>query len=104
MFKLVVAGTIAVLATAQNHPVNEDIIQEIKEKTSRWEPIQADSNPLANKSMDEIMGLLGTHIQGPVGLPGPMANGVAPKTFDSETLSDRFCIASGKKVNVVLSP
>jgi hypothetical protein len=36
MFKLVVVGTILVSAYANHHPINEDIIKEIKEKASSW--------------------------------------------------------------------
>jgi hypothetical protein len=71
MFKLAVAGTIVATALAQVHPVNEDLVNEIKEKTDRWEPLEPELNPLSNKSMTEIMGLLGTVIQGPLGLPSP---------------------------------
>ena len=62
MFKLAVIGTVAATALAQVHPVNEDIVNEIKEKTQRWVPADPETNPLANKSMSQIMGLLSTHI------------------------------------------
>lgn len=51
MFKVAIAGTIVATALAQVHPVNEDLINEIKEKTQKWIPADKDSNPLANKSM-----------------------------------------------------
>ena len=62
MFKLAIAGTIVASALAQGHPINEDLINEIKEKTQKWIPADPATNPLANKSMSQIMGLLGTHI------------------------------------------
>ncbi len=130
MFKLVIVGTIAALAAAQSHPVNENIVNDIKQKTSLWQPMNPSENPLANKSMNEIFGLLGTHIQGPANLPEPELLESVPESFDSrqqwpscihpirdqaqcgscwafaatETLSDRFCIASSGKTDVILSP
>lgn len=130
MLKLAVIGTLAASALAQIHPVNYDIVNEIKEKTDRWTPADPEHNPLASKSFDEIMALMGTILSGPTGLPEPQISAEAPQTFDSreqwkecihpirdqahcgscwafaasETLSDRFCIASEGKVNVVLSP
>jgi cathepsin B len=131
MYKLVIVGTVATFAAAQQHPINPDIVNEIREKTTSWTPMAPEANPLSNLSMSEIMGRLGTIIQGPVGLPGPLPfNGDVPKKFDarkewgncvheirdqahcgscwafgaSEALSDRFCIASKGSVNVVLSP
>jgi hypothetical protein len=62
MFKVAIAGTIVASALAQVHPINEDLINEIKEKTQKWIPADPSTNPLANKSMTQIMGLLGTHI------------------------------------------
>lgn len=131
MLKLVVIGTIAALGFAQQHPVNHDIVAEIKAKASTWVPMDVHQNPLKDKTVLEIKGLFGTVVQGPVGLPGPApSNADLPTTFDarkewpecihpirdqarcgscwafgaSEALSDRFCVASKGEINVVLSP
>lgn len=92
--------------------------------------MEPEENPLANYSVDKIMGLMGTTITAPGNFPAPALVEGVPDSFDSrtewgdcihairdqaqcgscwafaasETLSDRFCIASGKKVDVVLSP
>ena len=60
MFKLVVVGTIAAFASAY-HPVNKDIVEEIRQKAS-WKPMDPTTNPFSKKSYDEIKGLLGTVI------------------------------------------
>lgn len=130
MFKIAALGTLAAAALAQVHPVNPDLVDEIKQKTDSWVPHDTESNPLKDMDMTQIFGLFGTVIQEPVGLPGPQANAIPPETFDareqwpdciheirdqakcgscwafaaSETLSDRFCIASKGEVNLVLSP
>jgi hypothetical protein len=36
MFKLVIVGTIAAFAFAKDHPINADMIEEIKQKASIW--------------------------------------------------------------------
>jgi len=94
--------------------------------------MEIEDNPLANKSYEEIRGLLGTMVDfNDMEFPDPEAsNDMLPTSFDSrdkwsncvhpirdqkqcgscwafgasETLSDRFCIFSDGKVNVVLSP
>lgn len=60
MFKLAFVGTIAAFAFAQQHPINDDLVEEIKQKTNSWVPHSADENPLKDKSMSELMGLFGT--------------------------------------------
>jgi cathepsin B len=131
MYKLVVIGTIAAAAFGMTHPVNHDIVNDIKNKADSWTPFEVEANPLRALNVAEIKGLLGTIVQGPVGLPGPApSNGDVPSTFDSrdkwgkcvhpirdqarcgscwafgasEALSDRICIASGGSVDVILSP
>lgn len=38
MFKIIILGTIAAIAASQSHPINEDIVKEIKEKATSWYP------------------------------------------------------------------
>ncbi len=131
MFKLVIIGTIAAFAAAQVHPINPDIVEEIKQKTTLWRAHEAHLNPLRHWTMDDIKARLGTVIDNTYVADSPMPfNGAVPDSFDSRTqwpdcvhtirdqaqcgscwafaaseaLSDRFCIASNKTVNVVLSP
>ena len=131
MYKLIIIGTIAAFAAA-THPINENIVREIRSKTRAWKAHEPHQNPLSNWTLEDIQARLGTIVQGPVeGIPSPLpSNDDLPKSFDSrdkwghcvhairdqaqcgscwafgatETLSDRFCIASGEKVDVVLSP
>ena len=135
MFKLAVVGTVAAMATAKFHPVNHDLVNEIKEKATTWVPLEVHENPLGKLTTEEVYGLLGAKV-GPIDsnealpFPEPEELTAVPATFDSrqrwggcvhairdqgqcgscwafaatEALSDRFCIASGGSVNVVLSP
>ncbi len=59
MFKLAIVGTIAAFVAA-THPVNSDIVHEIKTKTSSWHVHEAHANPLRDLSMDDIKARLGT--------------------------------------------
>lgn len=37
MFKLIIVGTVAAYVAAEMvHPVNKEIVEKIKEKTSKW--------------------------------------------------------------------
>lgn len=85
MFKLIIVGTIAAVSFAQTHPINSDIVEEIKSKTSMWTPMDPATNPLGSRSVGEIMGLLGTHIQGPANLPAPEVSADLADNFDSRT-------------------
>jgi cathepsin B len=128
MLKLVIVGTIAAFAYAE-HPVNQEIVNEIRNSNALWTPYDISENPFANYSMEQIKALLGTVVSAPVGLPQPELL-EAPASFDSRTqwpgcvhairdqqqcgscwafaaseaFSDRICIATGGKVNVVISP
>jgi cathepsin B len=131
MYKLVIIGTVVALAAASSHPINPWIVQDIRQRTHRWEAYDVETNPLRNHSYGKLMGLLGT-ITNPAkeSLPDfTYAQGELiadlPENFDwrsqhpirdqqhcgscwafaaSEALSDRFCIASKGAVDVVLSP
>lgn len=133
MFKLAVVGTVAAVASASSHPVNQDIVNQIKKEASTWTPFEAHENPLSNLSVGEIFGLLGAKVGGSgenTQYQAPTVAADLPANFDTRTeyegcvhairdqgscgscwafaateaLSDRFCIASGNKVDVVLSP
>jgi cathepsin B len=64
MFKFVLAGTVATVATAThhstNHHINDQIVSDIKAKATTWVPMEIEENPLKNLSHGEVMGLLGT--------------------------------------------
>jgi hypothetical protein len=61
MFKIVIVGTVMVLANAMKHPINKEIVAEIKQKAS-WEPFEHDENPLKNHSAQHLYSLLGAKI------------------------------------------
>lgn len=132
MFKLTTLASVAALALAYaDHPVTEEIVQEIKEKTTQWIPMEVDENPFKDMDHVQIFGLLGTVYRPAYGNMQPAPENIeVPDNFDSrekwpkcihgirdqqkcgscwafgasEALSDRFCIASKKEINVVLSP
>src|SRR5687767_2973728 len=92
MFKLAVVGTVAAVASATNHPINADVVNQIKEKATSWVPFEAHENPLANLSVGEIFGLLGTKM----GVQGenshyltPEVNGNIPAAYDAR---DTGCV------------
>jgi len=40
-------GSLSVLVNAgADHPVNSNIVSEIKNKTTKWEPLEASENPI----------------------------------------------------------
>ena len=83
MFKLVVVGTIAAFAAALNHPVNTDIVNEIKTKASTWVPLEVHENPLTKLTAEQIQGLLGTRVQPPAGYAAPEEILGLPDNFDA---------------------
>jgi len=128
--KLLLLGA-AVTFVAAHHPISQEIIDEIKAKTSAWIPHSIESNPFSSKSHEEIEALMCSHNTDDTNelWDNPSIVSV-PASFDSRTqwagcvhairdqascgscwafaaseaLSDRFCIKSGGSVNVVLSP
>jgi len=57
---LIVVGLVS-LASAHFHPVNDHIIKQIKAKATSWTPMEIESNPLHHKTVEQVLGLLGTH-------------------------------------------
>ncbi len=132
MIKAIVLGLLVAVAFANTHPVNQKIVDEIKKTATTWEPMEVKDNPLSKMTASEIEGLTKLQIKPPTyKFPYRNAeNHAMPESFDSrtkwgkcihairnqekcgscwafagsETLSDRFCIASSGKVDTVLSP
>lgn len=65
MYKLTIAG--ALVGVALSHPVNHEIVADIKAKTTSWTPMEVHANPLANKTEAEIKAMMGTVIAEPMG-------------------------------------
>jgi len=134
MFKIAIAGSLLVLASChRDHPINEDIVKEIKQKTTAWIPHEVEENPLRHKTRDEISEMLGVQFPNeflPYTPDDENMSYNAPLEFDarkqwpdcihpirdqqrcgscwafgaSEAFSDRLCIETKGKVNKVLSP
>jgi cathepsin B len=130
MYKVVVAGAIATAVQAI-HPINQQIVEAIKERTVSWTAHEAHENPLKDYSPEQLMGLCGTFFEDTNEIYAPSTIlSALPTNFDSRTqwgskihairdqqqcgscwafgaseaLSDRFAIASNGSVDVVLSP
>jgi len=129
MFKLVIIGTIAAMAAA-THPINEEMVAHIKAKTSLWQPHETTTNPFSDLTKEQLLAKCGTYIvPSNKQYPGsPLIS--TPDNFDArqqwgtkihairdqqqcgacwafgatESLSDRFTIASNGSVDVVFSP
>lgn len=129
VLKMAVLGSAAVLATG--HPISQEMVNEIRQSNALWTPMEVSENPLANYTEEQLRGMLGTVLSHTHEIPKYDLQPVTvPDSFDSrsqwpgcvhqirdqaqcgscwafgasESLSDRFCIASGGKINVVLSP
>jgi len=116
-----------VASAAATHPINYEIVQDIKERTTSWEPHMPHENPLKDMTEQELTGLAGTIIAPPRDMEATREIVSTPQDFDSRTkwgacihpvrnqmqcgscwafgateaLSDRFCI-NGE--DVILSP
>jgi len=124
--KFIVLALVVALAFAEMHPVNEQIVSEIKEKAT-WTPMETEENPFAYMPLEQIKAMMGTKLV--VNEETAQDLGfTADESFDAreewgtkvhtirdqgqcgscwafgatEALSDRFAIENG--VEVVLSP
>ena len=60
MLKLVIVGTVFAVAQAIQHPINREIVSQIRERTHRWVAHDVETNPLRNRTYFDLKGLLGT--------------------------------------------
>jgi cathepsin B len=60
MFKLVVIGTIAAVASAMRHPINPQVVNAVRTRTTRWVSHDVETNPLRNYSAEQLQSFLGT--------------------------------------------
>jgi len=86
LLKLIIVGTVAAVASALEHPINNRIVNSVRTKTSQWIAHDSWSNPLRNLSIDQIKGLLGTIVeptsQAALDLVEPVLIDGVPSTFD----------------------
>jgi hypothetical protein len=63
------------------------LIDEIKQKATTWKPREAHLNPLANKSYEEIKGLMGTILgeDANMSFNEPTILESVPASFDART-------------------
>ena len=57
--KFVILAIVLVFASANIHPVNQVLVDEIKAKATTWTPMEPEENPFAYKSIEEIKGMMG---------------------------------------------
>lgn len=56
---LLVFFVVLALSKQNDHPINEDAVNDIKQKTIAWEPHNPDENPLKDYSHEELHYMLG---------------------------------------------
>jgi hypothetical protein len=84
---LFLPGTIAALVSAKaSHPVNYQIVKHIKENAKTWFPMEVEANPLRKMTTDQVLGLCGTNLRGPLGTFADVdILDDVPAAFDSRT-------------------
>lgn len=129
MFKLIVVGSVAAFAYAERI-LSSGMVETVKSRTSLWTPYEPEENPFLHHSIDEMVGMLGTIITDDHRYNSAQPILAPPNSYDwrktmpncihpirnqggcgscwafgaTEAFSDRICIATKGRVNVVLSP
>lgn len=88
MHKLIVVGTILAYVQGHGHPVNEQMINLIKQQATTWEPMELEDNPLHHLSISAVQGLLGTVFDADVPATATLvtdSGAVMPTSFDART-------------------
>lgn len=81
--KLLIISTVAAVSSLpvmSEHPVNQQMVDEIKAKTNKWQPMDPSMNPLSQVKHDDLHMMLGTRIVPPLKtLMPPSENADIPK-------------------------
>ena len=85
MKKAAIIATLIALGNCESkHPINEEIVAEIKSMTQDWIPYEAHENPLKDLTHEEIKGTLGTLIPEEEFIPSEEVDVSAlPTNFDA---------------------
>jgi len=60
--KVVICLILVICAVYARHPVNKEIVEEIKRSTNLWTPVEPEENMFAYHTEDQLKGLMGTQI------------------------------------------
>ena len=61
--KFVILAILLAYACAELHPVNHDLVAEIKAKATTWTPMEPEENPFTYMSIEQIKAMMGTKLQ-----------------------------------------
>ncbi len=60
--KLLICAVLLLSVAFATHPINEDIVEEIKSATNLWTPVEPEENMFKFHATEQIVSMLGTHI------------------------------------------
>jgi len=62
MMKFIICTILLLSVAMAEHPINEDIVEEIKSSTNLWTPVEVEDNIFQFHAEEDIIGMLGTKI------------------------------------------